>query len=87
MLPPGYTEQHQKKKPEEDVKKDSQCLHTLICMLSCKDGYQLGKKGGDGCQTCKCVKKGETDNIVYTRYINDILNVITLFHNYIYFIY
>uniref|UniRef100_K1PJM9 Uncharacterized protein n=1 Tax=Magallana gigas TaxID=29159 RepID=K1PJM9_MAGGI len=62
MLPPGYTEQHQKKKPEEDVKKDSQCLHTLICMLSCKDGYQLGKKGGDGCQTCKCVKKDDDKN-------------------------
>ncbi|XP_052693045.1 uncharacterized protein LOC128171316 [Crassostrea angulata] len=62
MLPPGYTEQHQKKKPEEDVKKDSQCLHTLICMLSCKDGYQLGKKGGDGCQTCKCLKKDDEKN-------------------------
>lgn len=83
MLPPGYTEQHQKKKPEEDVKKDSQCLQTLICMLSCRDGYQLGKKGGDGCQTCKCVKKGETDR--KCSCIKDIFHVITLSNIYIYF--
>lgn len=82
MLPPGYTEQHQKKKPEEDVKKDSQCLQTLICMLSCRDGYQLGKKGGDGCQTCKCVKKGETDR--KCSCIKDIFHVITLSHIYIF---
>nr|XP_022303453.1 uncharacterized protein LOC111111017 isoform X2 [Crassostrea virginica] len=59
MLPPGYMDQQEKqKKPEEDKKKtDNQCLQTLICMLSCKEGYELGQKGGDGCQTCKCVQK------------------------------
>ena len=61
MLPPGYMDQQEKqKKPEEEKKKtDNQCLQTLICMLSCKEGYELGQKGGDGCQTCKCVKKGK----------------------------
>lgn len=60
MLPPGYADQQQKKKEEEEEKKkDSQCIQTLVCMLSCKEGYELGKKGEDGCQTCKCVKRGE----------------------------
>ncbi|KAK3095488.1 hypothetical protein FSP39_015286 [Pinctada imbricata] len=55
--PPGKEEkQKDKQQDKQSDKKDSQCTQTLLCMLSCKDGYELGQKGKDGCQTCKCTK-------------------------------
>ncbi|XP_061185101.1 uncharacterized protein LOC133193148 [Saccostrea echinata] len=65
MRTPGHVEKEQQQKNKqqgEENKKDKQCVQTLICMLSCKEGYELGKKGQDGCQTCKCVKKDDNKN-------------------------
>jgi hypothetical protein len=40
---------------------NNQCIATLVCMLSCDDGYKLGPKGQDGCQTCECTKHKNKD--------------------------
>ncbi|XP_071140947.1 cysteine-rich motor neuron 1 protein-like [Mytilus edulis] len=45
---------HGKTKPTQQP--NNQCVATLLCMLSCDDGYKLGPKGKDGCQTCECTK-------------------------------
>ena len=76
MNPVGYSEQNKEKQKEEDKqdKKDSQCTHTLLCMLSCKEGYELGKKGEDGCQTCKCTKaKGSVQQSIWCKIANLVL--------------
>ncbi|CAC5379225.1 unnamed protein product [Mytilus coruscus] len=31
------------------------CMSTVMCMLTCKNGYQLGATKTDGCQECACV--------------------------------
>lgn len=40
---------------------NNQCIATLVCMLSCDDGYKLGPKGQGGCQTCECTKHKNKD--------------------------
>lgn len=44
-------------KPHKETQATKDCLGTIICMLSCKDGYTLGRKDPDGCQACHCTKK------------------------------
>jgi len=46
-----------------EAPKHDDCLGTILCMLSCKDGYKLGPKQETGCQSCSCVKKLNTDNM------------------------
>ncbi|XP_021358680.1 uncharacterized protein LOC110453833, partial [Mizuhopecten yessoensis] len=43
-------------------KQTTDCIATIICMLSCKTGYKLGPKGQDGCQTCSCSKNESKDS-------------------------
>ena len=31
------------------------CMSTVMCMLTCKNGYTLGGTKSDGCQECSCV--------------------------------
>ena len=42
---------------EEHTEKKHDCMGTILCMLSCKDGYQLGPTQNDGCQSCTCAKE------------------------------
>lgn len=49
-------------RPTEMRHEDHECLGTILCMLSCKDGYQLGEKKSNGCQSCTCKKKSVADN-------------------------
>ena len=51
------------KKPKEES--NNQCIATLLCMLSCDDGYKLGPKGKDGCQSCECTKKKKEQGKFY----------------------
>ncbi|KAL3884747.1 hypothetical protein ACJMK2_024856 [Sinanodonta woodiana] len=53
MSPPVVS--HDEGPPRES--KGGDCLGTVICMMTCKDGYILGPKGHDGCQSCSCSKK------------------------------
>ncbi|XP_060558176.1 uncharacterized protein LOC132718496 [Ruditapes philippinarum] len=56
MSPPTISE-HRQTKPRHD----EDCIGTLLCMLSCKEGYKLGPRDSEhGCQSCTCVKKNET---------------------------
>lgn len=34
------------------------CSATKLCIESCRDGYQLGEVGRDGCQSCTCIRRG-----------------------------
>ena len=52
MSPPRAPEQHH---AASESKHD--CMGTILCMLTCKDGYQLGQREENGCQTCTCKKK------------------------------
>ena len=40
--------------------KKLECPQTLQCMLACKDGYQLGSAGPDGCPHCSCLAREYT---------------------------
>ncbi|XP_053386152.1 uncharacterized protein LOC123545280 [Mercenaria mercenaria] len=58
MSPAKVSEhRHTEMKHEEN----NNCIGTILCMLSCKDGYKLGSRDREhGCQPCTCVKKNET---------------------------
>ena len=51
-----------KPKPEK-----KECIGTMLCMLTCKSGYQLGKTGPDGCQACTCLKHGKAKTLSARR--------------------
>lgn len=53
--------------PEREESEDK-CLGTILCMLSCKDGYKLGPKQQSGCQSCSCVKKNQADVTLTSMY-------------------
>ncbi|KAH3711938.1 hypothetical protein DPMN_071614 [Dreissena polymorpha] len=42
-------------------KEEDNCIGTILCMLSCKDGYKLGPKQETGCQSCSCTKNKTED--------------------------
>lgn len=49
-------------KPEIEHEESHGCIGTILCMLSCKEGYKLGHKdSAGGCQSCTCVKRNETN--------------------------
>lgn len=64
-------------RPEEPQREDK-CLGTILCMLSCKEGYKLGPSQQSGCQSCSCVKKNQRTEEISSSMYNKALH---LFHS------
>ena len=75
MAPLRVSEQYH----EEPTESKHDCMGTILCMLTCKDGYQLGQRQENGCQTCTCKKKTEAKNGMYEVLINYAINLANYF--------